>query len=128
MSTNAKAKGSSGFTLTEVMIVVVVVGLLASLAVPNLGGARDSARLNMIYSNLRVLEQAKEQWAMENNKPPGATVDNLAVLNGYFRNGAIRDVVRETYVANPVGTPAAANLPGDTGLGPFSPGSSIPAQ
>ena len=115
----------SAFTLTELMIVVSIIGLLATLAMPNLARARDTTRLNMIYSNLRALEGAKDQWAAENNVAAGASVTNVSVLTGYFRGGEIRDVMRETYVPNPVGTKSEADLPAGAGLGPFGPGAAI---
>ena len=117
----------SAFTLTELMIVVAIIGLLASLAVPNMAKARDISRLNMIYSNLRMLDAAKDQWALDNNQASGTPVTDITVLSNYFRWGSIRDVVHETYVPNAVGTRCEADLPPGVGLGPFGPGAAIPA-
>ena len=127
MNANRSSKSFSGFTLTELMIVVAIVGLLTSLAMPNLAKARDTSRLNMIYSNLRALDSAKDQWALDHNQPTGAPVSDLSVLRIYFRAGALQDVLHETYVPNVVGTPSEANLPPGVGLGPFGPGAVIPA-
>ena len=88
------------------MIVVAIIGLLTTLAVPNFARARDTSRLNMIYSNLRALDAAKDQWALDNNQATGAPVTNISVLSNYFRCGTIHDVLHETYVPNPVGTPS----------------------
>ena len=60
-------------------------------------------------------------------KTNGALVADMNVLSGYFKDGRVRDVMRETYVPNPVGTPAEASLPGSEALGPYSPGAIIPA-
>ena len=109
------------------MIVVAIIGLLAALALPNLAKARDSSRLNSIYDNLRVLENAKDQWALDNNIATGTPVGDTAVLSKYFRFGAIHDVMKETYVPNPIGTNAEADLPATVGLGPYAPGAAIPA-
>jgi prepilin-type N-terminal cleavage/methylation domain-containing protein len=127
MKTRFRSQARSGFTLTELMIVVAIVGLLASLAMPNLAKARDTSRLNTIYSNLRVLDAAKDQWALDNNKPSGTPVADLTVLSKYFRWGSIHDVLHETYVPNAIGTPSEADLPAGVGLGPFGPGAAIPA-
>jgi prepilin-type N-terminal cleavage/methylation domain-containing protein len=127
MKTKLTAKARSGFTLAELMIVVAIVGLLTTLAVPNLARARDNSRLNMIYSNLRALDAAKDQWAMDHNKITGTPVPTLSVLSNYFRSSSLRDVIRETYVPNPVGTPSEAVLPPGVSLGSFGPGASIPA-
>ena len=127
MKTRFSSQARSGFTLTELMIVVAIIGLLVSLAMPNLAKARDTSRLNMIYSNLRALDSAKDQWALDNNKASGTPVADITVLSKYFRWGSISDVLHETYVPNPIGTPSEADLPAGVGLGPFGPGAAIPA-
>jgi len=70
IKTNAKA----GFTLVEIMIVVAIIGLLAAIAIPNFVKARENAQLNSIFNNLRIIEGAKDQWALENKKGTGDTV------------------------------------------------------
>ena len=57
-----------GFTLVEIMIVVAIIGLLAAIAIPNFVRARESAQLNSIANNLRILEGAKENWALDYKK------------------------------------------------------------
>ena len=127
MKTNLRSLPPHGFTLTELMIVVAIIGLLTSVAIPNLAKARDTSRLNMIYSNLRTLDAAKDQWALDNNQASGTPMPDINILGSYFRWGNIRDVVHETYVANAIGTPSEADLPPGVGLGPFGPGGVIPA-
>src|SRR5450432_1756819 len=105
MKINVKSNGSSAFTLVEIMVVVTIVGLLVGIGVPNYLRARDTARLNCIYKNLREIESAKAQWALDHNKTTGDVVTDMTVLNDYFRqNGGVRDVIRETYVPNAIGT------------------------
>jgi hypothetical protein len=101
--------------------------LLVAIGVPNYMRARDNSRLNFIYSNLRQIESAKAQWALDNHKNTGDDVGDLAQLSGYLRGGAVRDAIRETYNPNPVGTPAEANLPSGVQVGPFAAGAAIPA-
>lgn len=127
MKASRSSQTRSAFTLTELMIVVSIIGLLASLAMPNLARARDTTRLNMIYSNLRALDSAKDQWALDNNKANGSSVDDISVLSKYLRWGNLRDVLNETYVPNVIGTPPQAALPPGVSLRPFGPGATIPA-
>jgi prepilin-type N-terminal cleavage/methylation domain-containing protein len=127
MKASRSSQTRSAFTLTELMIVVSIIGLLASLAMPNLARARDTTRLNMIYSNLRALDSAKDQWALDNNKANGTSVDDISVLSKYLRWGNLRDVLNETYVPNVIGTPPQAALPPGVSLRPFGPGATIPA-
>jgi prepilin-type N-terminal cleavage/methylation domain-containing protein len=58
-----------GFTLVEIMIVVAIIGLLAAIAIPNFVNARETAQANACINNLRQIDGAKQQWALENNQP-----------------------------------------------------------
>ena len=53
-----------GFTLVEIMIVVALIGLLASIAVPNWVHARSTSQVNACINNLRQIDGAKQQWAI----------------------------------------------------------------
>ena len=57
-----------GFTLIEIMIVVAIISLLAAIAIPNLFHARQKAQVNACISNLRTIDGAKQQWALECGK------------------------------------------------------------
>jgi prepilin-type N-terminal cleavage/methylation domain-containing protein len=107
-----------GFTLVEIMIVVAIVGLLATLAIPNYVRARENAQLNSILNNLRLIEDAKDQWAMANKKGTGDTTD-LTSISDYLKGGTINPIVSETYSTEAVGISPAAKVPVSLGTYPI---------
>lgn len=68
-----RSRNKKGFTLVEIMIVVLIIGILLAIAVPNFIKARETSRQKTCISNLRQVESAKEQWAMEEKKGPTDT-------------------------------------------------------
>ena len=65
---------TSGFTLVEIMIVVAIIALLAAIAIPNFVKARTSSQKTACIANLKQIQGAIEQWALEQKKAPSAAV------------------------------------------------------
>jgi general secretion pathway protein G len=60
----------SGFTLLEVMVVIVILGILASLVVPNLMGNKEKADQQKAVSDIVALENALDMYKLDNNRYP----------------------------------------------------------
>ena len=84
MRKNTAKKG--GFTLVEIMIVVAIIGLLAAIAIPNFVKARTTSQINACINNLRLIDAAKQQWALENRKQTTDSPQGTDLI-GYLGHG-----------------------------------------
>jgi prepilin-type N-terminal cleavage/methylation domain-containing protein len=75
-----------GFTLVEIMIVVAIIALLAAIAVPSFLRARKRSQATATLETLRMIDAAKDQYAIENGKSPGVT-PAAADLVAYVKTG-----------------------------------------
>jgi prepilin-type N-terminal cleavage/methylation domain-containing protein len=83
-----KACTKRGFTLVEMMIVCAIIGLLAAIGIPNFIQARTTSQKNACINNLRRVDGAVQQWALEYKKDPSAAVGETDVTP-YLRNSVI---------------------------------------
>jgi prepilin-type N-terminal cleavage/methylation domain-containing protein len=112
-----KTNRKSGFTLVEIMIVVAIIGLLAAIAIPNFVKARTTAQKNACINNLRQIDGAKEQWALENRASEGsvATEAGATGVNSFIK-GQTRPIcpANGTYTYGNVGTGPVCTVAGHT--------------
>ena len=76
-----------GFTLVEIMIVVAIIALLAAIAVPGFLRARKRSQATTLLNTLRLLDSAKDQYAIDYNKT--TTTPASIDLRGYFKSGSL---------------------------------------
>jgi prepilin-type N-terminal cleavage/methylation domain-containing protein len=114
-----KTTKKSGFTLVEIMIVVAIIGLLAAIAIPNFVRARTTSQMNACISNLRIIDSAKGQWALENHKQNTDTPAD-SDIQPYMGRGSAGEMplcpndsaqtFDTSYTANNVGTKPVCNI------------------
>ena len=83
-----KKSGRGGFTLVEIMIAVAIVVLLASIAIPNFLRARKRSQASRCLEDLRMLDAAVDQYAIETNKQTGFN-PAIGDLKNYLKAGTI---------------------------------------
>jgi prepilin-type N-terminal cleavage/methylation domain-containing protein len=77
-----------GFTLVEIMIVVAIIALLAAIAVPGFLRARKRSQASRILNDLRMIDAAVDQYAVETNRSTGNTVAVTDWTN-YLKKGSV---------------------------------------
>jgi prepilin-type N-terminal cleavage/methylation domain-containing protein len=81
-------KRRGGFTLVEIMIVVAIIALLAAIAVPGFLRARKRSQASKILNDLRMIDSAVDQYAIETNRASGNSV-NTADWTNYLKKGSV---------------------------------------
>lgn len=112
-----KLNKKSAFTLVEIMIVVLIIGILMAIAVPNFVKARESARANSCVATLKQIDSAKEQYAMAAKLNTG---DAVTLANLYVAGASATNYLKinptcpsgGAYTVNVVGTNPACSIGG----------------
>ncbi|HEY5653567.1 MAG TPA: type II secretion system protein GspG [Pontiella sp.] len=96
----------SGFTLIEIILVVVIIGILAGIAIPRMGGKTKKALISQAKSNIAALSMAVQEYEMVNGQYP----PNLASLLDESKGGPFME--KKVIPKDPWGNPYNYSAPG----------------
>jgi prepilin-type N-terminal cleavage/methylation domain-containing protein len=99
-----------GFTLVEIMIVVAIIALLAAIAVPGFLRARKRSQASKILNDLRLIDAAVDQYAIETTKKSG---DSVAVTDwtNYLKKDTVLFATGQDLFNNDYGPQTVDSLP-----------------
>jgi prepilin-type N-terminal cleavage/methylation domain-containing protein len=107
---NKLNKRRGGFTLVEIMIVVAIIALLAAIAVPGFLRARKRSQASRIINDLRLIDSAVDQYAIETNKKSGDQV-LISDWTNYLKKGTNLFVTGNDILGNSYGNQTVDSLP-----------------
>lgn len=107
---NKLNKKRAGFTLVEIMIVVAIIALLAAIAVPGFLRARKRSQASKILNDLRMIDGAVDQYAIETAKTTGSTVEVTDWTN-YVKKDTMLYTTGQDMFGNDYGAQTVDTLP-----------------
>src|SRR6201988_5373632 len=107
---NAINKRRGGFTLVEIMIVVAIIALLAAIAVPGFLRARKRSQATRILNDLRMIDAAVDQYAIETGRKTGDVVAT-ADWTSYLKSGTMLYNTGNDLLGDPYGGQTVDTLP-----------------
>ena len=104
----ARPNGSRGFTLVEIMIVVGIIALLCAMVIPNYVRARANAQASACINNLRQIDSAVHQFAIETGKRTGDVITYPNDITPYLKLNSTGQIpscpAGGVYTVNAIGT------------------------
>ena len=99
-----------GFTLVEIMIVVAIIALLAAIAVPGFLRARKRSQASKIINDLRMIDSAMDQYAIETTKKSGDPID-VSDWTNYVKKDTVLYATGQDLFGNDYGAQVVDVLP-----------------
>jgi general secretion pathway protein G len=114
---SSQRRGARGFTLIEIMVVVVIIGILVGLIAPNILSRVDKARVTAARTDIATLEQALEMYRLDNHTYPSTDqgLEALVVKPGGApepRNWNPEGYLKKSLPVDPWGNPYQYVVPG----------------
>ena len=114
---NTINKRRGGFTLVEIMIVVAIIALLAAIAVPGFLRARKRSQASRILNDLRMIDSAVDQYAIETNRSTGFVM-SVADWTNYLKKGAVLYNTGKSILGSSYGPQTVDTIPNITVVAP----------
>ena len=119
MKNSTSNKQQKGFTLLEIMVVIVILGVLAAMVVPNLIGNKDKADIQKVKSDIVALENSLDMYKLDNSVYPTTDQGLEALVSEPSVSPTPRNYREDGYIKrlpqDPWGNDYVLNSPGENG-------------